>query len=196
MNQLTPPVTLVSVEGKNITTARGPGIIYEVRASDGRTYSTFMQPLAQKASSLQGQVVTLSYQERQKGQYTNYQLEGVFGSNESPAAADTVPIGPVVSPVAQIPVAPPVNADLRDLKIQRQAAQRTAAIFVSGLYAGAGPDMLHEAVGNLRKLTADLLAHTASGEWAGGIVVPAEPAVPVPVLPVQAAAPQATGIEW
>lgn len=198
MIQLSSPVTVLAVEGKTITTKKGPGVIYEVSTSDNRKYSTFLQPLAQKASSLQGQTVTVSFNERQNGQYVNYDLEGIFAANENPPAVDVVavaapiPVAGVIAP--PIPVAPPVNADLRDLKIQRQAAQRTAAIFVSNLYSGAGPELLHEAIGNMRKLVADLLEHTAGGEWAGGITVPAV-SVPDPV--VQAASSQnASGIEW
>jgi hypothetical protein len=60
-------VTLKDIESQEVKTRRGPANIYRIKASDGRTYSTFDHELAQQAAPFRGQSVILDYVESQNG---------------------------------------------------------------------------------------------------------------------------------
>ena len=79
--------TLTEVRTKSGSSARGPWTMTIFKAADGREYTTFKGDLASKANALLNQTVELEYSERQNGQYTNYDLEGV----EAAAVGAVVP---------------------------------------------------------------------------------------------------------
>lgn len=65
--------TVLAVNGKS--TGKGP--IYEVAFSDGQTYATFKNEIADAAKRLQGQPAVIQVTSKTKGQYTNYYLDSI-----------------------------------------------------------------------------------------------------------------------
>lgn len=64
------------VNSKSVNTSRGAGTVYEIKA-DGKRFSTFKAPLGKQAAELRGQTAKIEYSAVQKGEFTNYYLEGV-----------------------------------------------------------------------------------------------------------------------
>lgn len=79
----------VVAEGTN---SRGPWTKSAVVAGDGREYATFDGALASKAADLKGQAAKITFEETQRGKYTNLDLKDI---EEAAAGA------PVVSGVAK-----------------------------------------------------------------------------------------------
>lgn len=127
MAQLTAPVTITSVTGKQINTKNGVGTIYEIAASDGIKYATFKAPLAQKAHGLVGgAAVALSFTTRQNGEYTNYSLQDIVDG--AAPAAPGIPMAPAPAPAAAAaPAIPMASGDgQKDARITRLSAAKTA----------------------------------------------------------------------
>lgn len=187
MPQLSPPVTILSVEGRNVNTSRGPGIAYDIKASDGNKYGTFNGALAQQASAAQtaGATVVLSHEVNVRNGYTNFDLKEILASN---GAVSTQAAAPVAAP--PIPVAPAsvVSPDAKDAKITRLAAHKTAATLIAGLYAGGGS--VADVIGDFRRLTEELIRHAQTGEWSGITIAEPEP------VPAQAGTSQTSQIDW
>lgn len=183
MAQLTGPVTITGVVGKTINTKNGPGTIYEVSASDGNKYATFTAPLAQKANSMIGQTVALSFTTRQNGQYVNYSLQDIVdGGAAAPAAIPMEPAAaaiPVAAPAAPAPAPAAIlvaGGGDKDARITRLSAAKTAFDYA----ASAGMD---------EQASFALAARIES--FANG--QPPAPVAAAPVAPAQAAD---DGIPW
>lgn len=182
--QLTQPVQILAVEGRNVNTKRGPGTVFDVKASDGNTYTTFDAPTAQKAqASLGVGAVTLGYEQTQNGQYTNLNLKEVVGGDVIGDVATPLPLAPAPVPAltqpvtingtpVAIPVAPLVDPSAKDAKITRLAAQKTAFAFASQLVR----DDLDTAAALARKLTDELVVHAHTGQWPGHVTKADDPA--------------------
>lgn len=175
-------VQVLQVEARNVNTKKGPGVIYDLKASDGRTYSTFDAALGQNALQLQGQVVTIDFDVRQNGNYTNYTLNGLF------------PQGAIVPVNTNPPVSPspaPAQNGSREDSIVAQSAYKAACELAAGVFQGAGPDLVPEVVGFVRMLTDELAVRAKTGSWSNTITT--NPiAEPEPV----AAGSQQGEIEW
>lgn len=124
-------------EVKARTTTRGD--IYDLHADDNQEYATFDKGLALTAQSLSGPqapLVTLTYTEKQKGQYTNRYAEKIeqaqtqlgvgqiaFGPGPAQALAPTV----TQNVLPQLPVAaPPMSGVDKEMRIMRQTASKVA----------------------------------------------------------------------
>lgn len=89
--------------------------------ADGREYTTFRPEVAQQAVPLLNQPVMVTYEVKQRGQFTNYDLEAVASAN-GPAAA------PVAQPAPSAPApAPVVFGGSKDDQIARSVAIKLAA---------------------------------------------------------------------
>jgi len=147
---------VLEVEGR--PTARNT--IYDIKFSDGNTYSTFKQAIASKAQQLAGQFVSARVEVKQKGEFTNYDLVDIAPQGQLPAMA--VPAGTPVMPqtggFGAPPLAPPINTPLpapvpipmhdpsvKDERITRQNVLRTAHDFVGQFFQAAGPEAIPEA---------------------------------------------------
>lgn len=141
---------IVAVDDK--TTSKG--VVYEIRFSDGNTYSTWKAALGAAAKGAVNTPVAADVSVKPNGQYTNYYWNGfkpvVGGAGTSTPTVLHTPI----------PVAPaPQNGGMspeREQKIVRQSSLSTAFNFVGQLYQGAGPDAHDEAVALARKLAKGL----------------------------------------
>lgn len=126
-------VTLEDVESKDVNTRRGLSTVYRLKASDGRTYTTFDDKLAKEGAKYRGQTVVLDYVESQNGEYTNYNLNGV--------KAGETPTGIILPTAAPLFSASPANPtqESRDTSIARAVALKAAVeVSVGGISEGNG----------------------------------------------------------
>jgi hypothetical protein len=127
---------VLSVSGRK--TQKG-NTIFEVAFSDGKTYTTFDNLLANQAKALEPQngqpapLVQAQVEVSQNGQYTNYNLKAI-----RPAGGVTVlstPSGQVVGASVPIPIAPAPTGRGRDPEVEarivRQNVLGTAFNFVA-----------------------------------------------------------------
>ncbi len=72
---------------------RRGGIRYVAVDADGTEYTTFRAAIGERAKQLQGSLVTITYHEQERGQYTNVYLDAVEPApDQAPGAgADTDP---------------------------------------------------------------------------------------------------------
>lgn len=60
-----------------------PFTLYEVKVSNGQTYSTSKRPIAEQAHALTGSLAILTVDEQVNGQWTNYYLNAIQGTQPS-----------------------------------------------------------------------------------------------------------------
>jgi hypothetical protein len=70
---------------------RGGNVRYVVRDSDGNEYTTFREPIGEKAQQLQGKRARISFHEEQRGEYENVYLDKVEPAGEE--SGDTAGTG-------------------------------------------------------------------------------------------------------
>lgn len=98
--------------------------LYDVRLSDGETYTTSRRDVAEQAHALTGQSVVATIKIEQNGVYTNRYLNAVQGTGFGAPAPGQFP--PAAAPAAS---AIPVNTGSsdNDEKIYRQVAAKVSA---------------------------------------------------------------------
>jgi len=107
----------------------------------GRKYDTFRREIAEPAAPLKGQLAVIVYSERQNGEYTNYDLEGVKAAPGVAGATETAAQGTVEtqavsngSNVRSVPAASPRSAiSDKDVSIARAVALKAAVETATGL---------------------------------------------------------------
>lgn len=123
-------VTLEDVESKDVNTRRGLSTVYRLKASDGRTYTTFDDKLAKEGAKYRGQTVVLDYVESQNGEYTNYNLNGVKAGEQEFAQNRPDPqLAPGFNPGDSV--------TSKDTSIARAVALKAAVTYV---VAGISPE--------------------------------------------------------
>lgn len=178
-------VKVLQVVGRQVNTQRGQSVVYDISASDGRKYGTFDADLANKANSYAGQDVVLDYEERQKGQYTNYDLKGISQASGVQSAGGDIP------GASSIPVA--TQADQAAEKVEKErritmlSSFGSAAEIVGHLFSGAGPEAADEAVAVWMKI--------AKAEYDKVMGTGAEPA-PEPEIKPADTPPEGEQIPW
>jgi hypothetical protein len=73
---------------------RGGNVRYVVRDTEGNEYTTFREPIGEKARQLQGKRARIEFHEEQRGQYKNVYLdkaEPAGQQGEDPPGRDTDP---------------------------------------------------------------------------------------------------------
>lgn len=177
-------VTILGIDQKSGVGKTGkPYTLYNVKASDGNTYTTFEAPLAQQAGQTNGAPVTLEYDQRPNGQYMNYDLKAVY------PAAGAVPDAPAHA-VASVNGAPPqlpvVEASTfqqeKDARITRLSAASTAFQYAAAAGIGA--------------VEALALAVTVEHYANGGPASPGAYPDPEPVVPAQSGVAAGDSIPW
>lgn len=184
------PTQVVSVAAR---TTRNGKTLYDVTLSDGQKYTAFDPALAQKAANLQGQSVQADVEVTQNGQYTNYNLKGVYGPGES-APAQPVQIAPqaVVAVGAPAPgiiqPAPPVAqgggggnsmSPQTVERITRLSALQAASSIVGQLFSGAGEVPLGTLAGATLQLSEAFVKYAFEGTGpVGQVVTPAAAMAP------------------
>lgn len=114
---------------------------WEVKCESGNTFVAFDPAVGQSAGLYQGQLVTLDVKVEQKGQYTNYYLNGIIppGGVASPQQQVGAPVqgAPVQgAPVQAAPVAgaPAPSSNEETFRIVRSAAMKGAInLIVAGV---------------------------------------------------------------
>lgn len=133
-------VTLEDVESKDVNTKRGLGTVYRLKASDGRTYTTFDREIAKTAAELRGKTVVFDYVQSQNGDFTNYNLNGVKAGTGIPEVANTDNFA--TQPVTGFHTGDSVTS--KDTSIARAVALKAAVETVVGSdaydTAGVPPD--------------------------------------------------------
>lgn len=124
-------VTIEDVESKTIPTKYGQKTVWNVKASDGRRYGTFDAELGQLAGRLRGQAAVIEYRERQKGEYTNYDIEALRASEFNPVAGESRDTPKAQEGVRQAPVASYGPSD-KDSSIARAVALKAAVELAAG----------------------------------------------------------------
>lgn len=140
----TSTATILEVNSKEVNTKNGPKPVYNIKASDGKEYSTFKRQLGQKAGELRGQTATLGFSTVVKGDYTNYYLEAVEASASQP---ETV----VVQGNGVTHNITPKTFDDKSEQINRAVAFKAAVELVSSGYVETEPGKAIEAVAKLTK---------------------------------------------
>lgn len=177
---------VLSVQGRSTRTNK---TIYDVAFSDGNKYTTFDGDLAQKANSLIGQAVSARVEISQNGQYTNYNLKDVAPQGKLAPTAMPLPGGspiPMAAPSVSAPTIPMVQGDpQKDARIAKGVAVKVAAEITSGLFQGAGPEAVSEALEVFDKV----------GQHVLGVLTGAQQAVPASPEVVAAQVNEAAGQE-
>lgn len=115
---------LTGIETFEGTSARGPWTKTVFKAADGSEYQTFEGAVASKASSLLNQPVEVTFTPKQRGQYTNLQLDDVAIVVGAANGAPGTP--PPAHPPVATAAAPQPSADSRQYQIMRQSALERA----------------------------------------------------------------------
>jgi len=134
-------IQISEVNSKDVKTSRGTGTVYNVKASDGREFSTFKKDLGQAAGRLRGQFALIEYSEVQKGEYTNLYLDSVTAT-DNPDPADEV--------IAKLTPTYSYAKDLKSEQINRSVAFKAAVELVAaGTMSVDGLHDLNELTNNL-----------------------------------------------
>ena len=141
------------VNSKSVNTSRGAGTVYEIKA-DGKRFSTFKAPLGKQAAELRGQTAKIEYSAVQKGEFTNYYLEGVEGVASAEIAPVVIEAGAVTHNIT------PRTQDDKSAQINRSVAFKGAVDLVA---AGV---LSIDGIGDLDKLTTDLIP-VVEGSYTG-----------------------------
>jgi hypothetical protein len=152
-------VQITEVNSKQVNTKRGVGTVFEVKGSDGKSYSTFDSKLGQQAAQLRGQSAVLQFETVQKGEFTNHYLKGIE-ADEFVASAG--PKEMVLNPYGQSNFLQPAT-DTKSQQINRSVAFKGATELVA---AGV---LTIDDVADLAKLT-DKLIPIVDGTWQGEVV--------------------------
>ena len=136
--------TVLAVNGKSVNGKT----IYEVAFSDGQTYATFNNVVADAAKRLQGQPAVAQTTAKQKGQYTNYYLdsiepgEGAVQQSGAVAHGESTPSAIAIKEDYQRKMAPEVE----------QRVTRLSVIATAFGYAGQAGLTEEEALALARRL--------------------------------------------
>ena len=130
--------TVLAVNGKNVNGKT----IYEVAFSDGQTYATFNNTVADAAKRLQGQPAVAQTTAKQKGQYTNYYLDSIEPGEGAVQQAESTPSAIAIKEDYQRKMAPEVE----------QRVTRLSVIATAFGYAGAAGLDEEEALALARRL--------------------------------------------
>lgn len=183
--------SVLGVIGRPTSTGR---TVYDVQAQldDGQLVKlgTFKAELAQSAQNFQtgGQRVSIRYDVRVKGEYTNLDLVAIAPEGQLPAA----PALGIQMAGSTVPVGQPTGKGTPETQKQivKQNVLRTAHDFVGGFYQGLGPDYLEEAEAHAERI-AQRLYGIVSGSHAAAVpvgvvppVVPVAAPVAAPVVPI------------
>lgn len=196
---------IVNVETRQVS--NGTKTIWEVTTQDGTKWATFNAGLGNKASALKGNMADLQVAIEQKGDFTNYYLQGIQAAKsgaQPPAGSEVVQAAQRAQEAAQAgPQAPAVSYDqykslegakeksTRD-SIERQVAAKVATTLLT--ISGSSEDFWF----NVESLT----TFFATGETplsSKGVTVTsntAPNAVPVPSLPAYTGPDPGNPAEW
>ncbi len=153
---------------------------------NGGKFTCFEPNLAAKAQSMAGTGRTVTVRVEQKGQYWNF-IDAFDNGAAAPIVNGTVPqaqqsYGPPP------PVAPSSGggdySPERSAKIARQNANTAAATLIGGIYAGAGPESLPEAIKAFQRLAREMVGFGLNGVFAD----PGQQAEVKPQTPAEVAA--------
>lgn len=157
----------------------GTKTMYDVAFSDGNAYTTFDVNLAQKAQSLQGQIVTarVEVKPNPRGGNPYKNINDIAPQGQLPPLAQPLgaasggitsfqPTGTAIQPAQPLQPIQPSGVDPDSGRRNAFAAQ-TAFLFMASLYQGTGPEGLKEAVGLARRLTHELVEFAAKGTFGG-----------------------------
>lgn len=175
-------VQILAVDPRTVNTRYGDKTVYTIKADDGKSYDAWKADLGKAAASLVNQRATLTFEVKQNGEYTNYDVKSVTAAN-----------GSTPNPNAQ-PTAAPSGPTEKDKSIWRQSAHKVAYGFISNLYAGSGADVA------TALSEADELAVTLYKRFAGQSTAAPSNTAPAPTpqpepAPVLAAAPEQPAAE-
>jgi hypothetical protein len=79
----------ITLEEVRTFETRGGNVRYVVRDSDGNEYTTFREPIGEKAQQLQGRRARISFHEEQRGEYKNVYLDKVEPATEGSGGTGT-----------------------------------------------------------------------------------------------------------
>ena len=82
---------VVTIERVETFETSGGSTRYLVRDTDGNEYTTFREPIGQRAQGLEGARVRIDYHEAQRGRYTNVYLDKVEPAEAAADAGGTDP---------------------------------------------------------------------------------------------------------
>jgi hypothetical protein len=85
--------TVVTLDEVRTFETRGGNVRYVVRDADGNEYTTFREPIGERARELAGQSVRIAYHEVQRGRYTNVYLDKVEPAPSGSGGGDGDPEG-------------------------------------------------------------------------------------------------------
>jgi hypothetical protein len=124
--QYTETVVFVGHEVKSGMGQRGPWTLNLFTDQQGRSFQTFDGPTASMALGLLNQPISVTFEAKQNGQFTNYEIKGILpaqGGVAVPVAAAPAPAAVQAAPPAQ--AAPPsqgVTGAEKDARISRAAS--------------------------------------------------------------------------